>query len=118
VASRIRGNIAKISYNEFHLKNTAYVKSAIFGKNKDLCFSNNFVLNRADVKKIEQSDPKIQTKLEQNTAIAFDHKQKAQKLKFDLEAKMTEECSKGELLVKTLKDEAAAEEKKIKYCEE
>merc|ERR1712160_94503 len=45
-------------------------------------------------------------------------KQKAQKLKFDLDAKMTEESSKGELKVKTLRDETAAEEKKVKYNEE
>jgi len=62
VASRIRGNISKISYNEFHIKNTSYVNSAIFGNNKEICFGNNFVLTRVDVKSIKQSDPKIQKK--------------------------------------------------------
>merc|ERR1711976_285756 len=72
VASRIRGNISKISYNEFHIKNTSYINSAIFGNSKEICFGNNFVLSRVDVKTITQSDPKIQKKLEQNTAIALD----------------------------------------------
>jgi len=120
VASRIRGTVSQKTYNEFHLKNTEIVKGAIFGKGKsELLFEdNNFVITQCDVKKIEPADPAIRKKLEMNTSISLDMKQKAQKLKFNLDAKLTEEQSKGELNVKTLQDNTAAEEKKVKFNEE
>jgi len=120
MASRIRGMVSQKTYNEFHLKNTPIVKDAIFGKGKNqlLFEQNNFVITQCDVKKIEPADADIRKKLEKNTSISLDLKQKAQKLKFNLDATLTEESYKGELLVKTLQDNTAAEKKKVKFNEE
>jgi len=120
MASRVRGVVSQQTYNDFHLKNTTIVKDAIFGKNKKhlLFEENNFMITQCDVKKIEPADVNIRQKLEKNTSISLDLKQKAHKLKFDLEAQMTEESYKGELQVKTLQDNTLAEEKKIKFNEE
>lgn len=119
IASRIRGIVSQKSYNEFHLQNTPIVKAAIFGSGNHLKFDqNSFVITQCDVKKIQPADIAIRKKLEKNTSISLDLKQKAQKLKFDLDAKLTEESFKGELLVKTLQDSTLAEEKKVQFNQE
>jgi len=114
VASRIRGAVSSICYNDFHSKNAAFVKNAIFG-DKESCFfpENNFVLYQCDVKQIEPADMEIRDNLKRTNATALELKTKATELEYNLMSKIAEEESHGELQVQSMKDRTETARKKI-----
>lgn len=114
VASRIRGAVSSIAYNDFHSKNASFVKNAIFG-NKAECFfpENNFMLNQCDVKQIEPADLDIRENLKKTNAKSLELKTKATELEYNLLAQQQEEQSRGELEVRALSDKTEAAQKRV-----
>jgi len=114
VASRIRGAVSSIAYNDFHSKSAAFVKNSIF-KNNTECFfpENNFVLNQCDVKQIEPADLDIRENLKKTNAKSLELKTKATELEYELLAKQQEEQSRGELEVRALADKTEAAQKRV-----
>lgn len=109
IASRIRGTVSSIPYNEFHHNYSAIIKQACFGRHGYFQFDeNNFRIKECDVKNQYIADVEIREKLKSNTSLAIELKTRANELKYELQRKMIEEESKGKLILQKLKDETRA----------
>ncbi len=114
LASRIRGIVSSIPYNEFHHNYATIIKQAVFGKTGFYEFhQNNFRVIECDVKSQNILDLEIREKLKSNTSMAIELKTRANELKYELQRKMIEEESKGKLILQKLKDETRAAEAQI-----
>jgi len=114
VASRIRGAVSQIQYNEFHHNYSSIVKSAVFGDLSECFFpDNNFCLTECDVKSLEPFEANIREKLKQNTSQAIDFKTKASELEFKMKSKILEEESEGQLEIQRLVDWTKAAEAQV-----
>jgi len=114
IASRIRGIVSQIPYNEFHHNYSSIIKQAVFGKTGYYQFSeNDFRVMECDVKNQDIADLDIREKLKNNTSLAIELKTKANELKYELQRKMIEENSKGKLILQKLKDDTRAAEAQI-----
>jgi major vault protein len=114
LASRIRGSVSAIPYNEFHHNYASIIKQAVFGKIGFYHFDqNDFRITECDVKSQNILDIEIREKLKSNTSLAIELKTKANELKYELQRKMIEEESKGKLILQKLKDETRAAEAQI-----
>lgn len=114
VASRIRGAVSKIPYNEFHHNYSTIVHKAVFGASSEYIQSeNNFVLTSCDVKSLEPYEVEIREKLKKNTAQAIDLKTKGSELEYLLKQKILEEDSRGQLEIQRLVNETMAAEKRV-----
>lgn len=65
IASRVRGAVSAVSFEEFHSHSSIKIKEAVFGKEKDgnirseMFFpANNLVINSVDIKNLEVTDVK------------------------------------------------------------
>merc|ERR1712032_1024053 len=109
IASRIRGSVSSISYDQFHHNYSNIIKKAVFGSSEDFVFEeNNFVITECDVKSQELIDENIREMLKKNTSLAIQLKTKANELKYDLQRKLLEEESNGQLVLQKLEDEKKA----------
>ena len=114
LASRIRGIVSSIPYDEFHHNYASIIKQAVFGKTGFYQFDqNDFRILECDVKSQNILDLEIREKLKSNTSMAIELKTRANELKYELQRKMIEEESKGKLILQKLKDETRAAEAQI-----
>jgi major vault protein len=114
LASRIRGVVSSIPYNEFHHNYSSIIKQACFGRTGYYqFFENDFRITECDVKNQYIKDVEIREKLKSNTSMAIELKTKANELKYELQRKMIEEESKGKLILQKLKDETRAADAQI-----
>lgn len=114
MASRIRGTVSSIPYNEFHHNYSAIIKQACFGRHGFFQFDeNNFRIRECDVKNQYIEDVEIREKLKNNTSLAIELKTRANELKYELQRKMMEEESNGKLILQKLKDETRAADAQI-----
>jgi len=114
LASRIRGIVSSIPYNEFHHNYSTIIKQAVFGRTGYYQFpENDFKVMECDVKNQNIQDLEIREKLKSNTSLAIELKTKANELKYELQRKMIEEESKGKLILQKLKDETRAADAQI-----
>lgn len=114
LASRIRGIVSSIPYNEFHHNYSSIIKQACFGRSGYYHFhENDFRIIECDVKNQYIHDLEIREKLKNNTSMAIELKTKANELKYELQRKMIEEESKGKLILQKLKDETRAADAQI-----
>lgn len=114
IASRIRGIVSSVEYNEFHHNYSNIVKQAVFGKNGFYLFpENDFKVMECDVKSQSIKDEEIREKLKNNTSMAIELKTRANELKYELQRKTIEEESKGKLVLQKLKDETRAADAQI-----
>lgn len=114
LASRIRGIVSSIPYNEFHHNYSSIIKQACFGRTGFYQFQeNDFRIVECDVKNQYIKDEEIREKLKSNTSMAIELKTKANELKYELQRKMIEEESKGKLILQKLKDETRAADAQI-----
>lgn len=63
IASRVRGAVSAITFEEFHHHSSTKIKEAVFGKDKDgnirnemFFTTNNLVINSVDIKNLEVTD--------------------------------------------------------------
>lgn len=118
VASKIRGIVSGIPYNEFHHNYSRIVKEAVFGQKTECFFpENHFVLTQCDVKQLEPNDMSIRDKLKKNTSQSIDLKTKASELEYKMKSKILEEESEGQLKLKRFEDETKAAEQQVKLDE-
>lgn len=116
VASRVRGVVAGIPFEQFHKYSADIIRSAVFGKDEagsvreELLFSsNNLVITNVDVQSIEPIDQNMQDSLSKSVQMAIEIATKSIEMSAQHEAKRTEQKARGELERQKLQNEKEAE---------
>jgi major vault protein len=79
IASRVRGAVSAISFEEFHHHSSVKIKEAVFGKDKEgnirneMHFpTNNLVITSVDIKNMEVTDQKTRENLSKSINLAIE----------------------------------------------
>lgn len=124
VASRIRGKVAQVAFDEFHRHSTSLIKKAVFGVEKDgtikqrLRFdANQLVVTNVDIQSIEPVDLQMSESLSKSVQMAIEISTKSIERAAEHEAKRTEQMAKGLLERQKLTNEKEAENARVKLFE-
>lgn len=117
IASRIRANVAGISFDNFHKHSATLVKGAVFGIDNRtqepksiLRFpSNRLVVTSVDVQGIEVLDEKTRNALNQSVKMAIEITTQSQEAGARQEASVREQQARGMLETQVIQDKARAE---------
>jgi major vault protein len=119
LASRIRGAVSSVSFDEFHKKRKDLLQNAVFGTNPDgtskgvLMFPMNFLcITSVDVQNPEPVDPRMRDSLMKSQTLNIDITTKKQELAARHQAMRQEQESRGELEIQKYNDYAQAESAK------
>lgn len=124
IASRVRGAVSGITFEDFHHHSSVKIREAVFGKNKDgslkeeLFFpSNGMMITSVDIQNVEITDEKTRNYLAKSINQAIEIHTKSQEANSKHQAERLDQEAKGQLLRQKLEDDARAEESKIKLLE-
>ncbi|XP_073239748.1 major vault protein-like [Porites lutea] len=124
VASRIRGMVAQVPFDEFHRYSTSVIKKAVFGVDKDgkikqrLRFdANQLVVTNIDIQSIEPVDLHMSESLSKSVQMAIEISTKSIERAAEHEAKRTEQMAKGMLERQKLTNEKEAENARVSLFE-
>ncbi|XP_035826504.1 major vault protein-like [Aplysia californica] len=115
IASRVRGAVAQVPFDEFHKNSATLIRSAVFGYENDrigtsLRFSqNNLVITSVDIQSVEPVDQRTREALQKSVQLAIEITTKSQEAAAKHEAERLEQQAKGRLERQKLQDEAEAE---------
>jgi len=124
IASRIRGRVARTTFDEFHRYSTRIVKEAVFGVDEEdnvrnaLIFSeNNMTVTNIDVQSIEPVDTQMRDSLLKSVQMAIEISTQSIERAASHEARRHEQTAKGNLEKNKLQNEKAAESARINLYE-
>lgn len=124
IASRVRGAVSGITFEDFHHHSSIKIREAVFGKNKEgavreelIFHSNQLVITSVDIQNVEITDEKTRNYLAKSINQAIEINTKSQEANSKHQAERLDQEAKGQLLRQKLEDDARAEESKIKLLE-
>jgi len=116
IASRVRGAVAAVTFDNFHKHSAKIIRSAVFGrdeeghvKNKFLFSSNHLVITNIDIQSVEPVDQRTRDSLQKSVQLAIEITTKSQEASARHEAERNEQEAKGRLERQRIHDEAEAE---------
>jgi len=123
IASRVRGAVARQTFDNFHKHSADLIREAVFGREGDQInnrfrFSqNNLVITNIDIQSVEPVDSKTRDALQKSVQLAIEITTKSQEATAKHEAERREQEARGKLERQKISDEAAAEEQKAKLLQ-
>merc|ERR1712100_234922 len=124
VASRVRGAVASVPFDEFHKYSARLIRKAVFGVdeegkiNDDYLFpANGLVITNIDIQSVEPVDQRTRDALQKSVQLAIEITTKSQEAAARHEAERLEQEAKGRLERQKMGDEAAAESKRRELLE-
>jgi len=119
IASRIRGAVSSVTFEDFHKRRKDLIQIAVFGTNSDgtprenLFFhANNLQINYVDVQNPEPIDPRMKESLFKAQTLNIEITTRTQELNANHQAMKLEQESKGRLEIQKFNDQAQAEDAK------
>jgi len=119
IASRVRGAVASVPFDEFHKHSALVICKAVFGvdadgepKNRFKFNSNNLVISNIDIQSVEPVDQRTRDGLQKSVQLAIEITTSSQEATARHEAARFEQEAKGRLERQKIQDEAKAEEAK------
>jgi len=110
VASRVRGAVAQVAFDNFHKNSASLIRSAVFGKKDRLMFdANRLVITSIDIQAVEPVDAKTRESLQKSVQLAIGITTQSQEAAARHDAERTEQEARGRLDRQKIQDEAAAE---------
>ena len=115
LASRIRGAVAQVPFDEFHKNSSSIIRAAVFGYENDqiktsLRFpQNNLVITSVDIQSVEPVDQRTRDSLMKSVQLAIEITTKSQEASAKHEADRLEQQARGRLERQKLEDESEAE---------
>jgi len=117
MASRIRGAVSSITFDDFHKNSAKIIEVAVFGmdpetkqvKNMLKFTANNFVVTSVDIKSVEPVDQRTRDSLLKSVTLAIEITTQSQEAAARREAERHEQESQGKLERQRIEDEAASE---------
>jgi len=118
IASRVRGAVARQTFDNFHKHSADLIREAVFGKegetinNRFIFSQNNLVITNIDIQSVEPVDSKTRDALQKSVQLAIEITTKSQEATAKHEAERREQEARGKLERQKISDEAAAEAQK------
>mmetsp|Transcript_29108 Transcript_29108/g.26506 ORF Transcript_29108/g.26506 Transcript_29108/m.26506 type:complete len:855 (+) Transcript_29108:55-2619(+) len=119
VASRVRGAVSSVTFDDFHKKRKDLIQLAVFGAKPDgspreeLIFkTNNLIITNVDVQNPEPIDPKMKESLFKSQSLNIDITTRTQEMNARHRAQRQAQESQGELEIQKYNDLSRAEEAK------
>jgi len=111
IASRVRGNVAQQSFDNFHKSSADIIRKAVFGEGKNRFHfkANNLVLTNVDIQSVEPVDSRTRDALQKSIQLAIEITTKSQEAAARQEAERREQAARGRLERQKIEDEAEAE---------
>ncbi|GAB6028612.1 hypothetical protein CHUAL_004449 [Chamberlinius hualienensis] len=124
IASRIRGAVAGVPFDDFHKSSAHLIRSAVFGvdENKKIRRSfnfpqNNLVITSVDIQSVEPVDQRTRDSLQKSVQLAIEITTNSQEAAARHEAQRIEQQAKGRLERQRINDEAEAEKARKELLE-
>jgi len=120
LASKIRGAVSSVSFDDFHKNSAAIIQRAVFGNNMEstkpkdtLNFAaNNLMVTSVDIKSVEPVDQRTRDSLQKSVTLAIEITTQSQEASAKREAERIEQEAKGKLERQRITDEALAEKER------
>ena len=117
MASRIRGAVSSVTFDDFHRNSAGIIQAAIFGvdpekgqaKSKLTFSANNLVVTSVDIRAVEPVDQRTRDSLQKSVTQAIEITTQSQEAAARREAERVEQEAKGRLERQRIVDEAEAE---------
>lgn len=116
VASRIRGAVAAVNFDDFHKNSASIIRASVFGLDenkkirKEFKFpQNNLYLTSVDIQAVEPIDQRTRDSLQKSVQLAIEITTNSQEAAAKHEAERLEQEAKGKLERQKIVDEAEAE---------
>ncbi|XP_048584492.1 major vault protein isoform X2 [Nematostella vectensis] len=116
IASRIRANVAQVTFDEFHRYSAKIIRKAVFGvdekgnvRNRLRFDDNRLVVTNIDIQSIEPVDLNMRDSLSKSVQMAIEISTKSIEMAAAQEAKRTEQAARGQLERQKLTNEKDAE---------
>jgi len=116
IASRVRGAVATVSFDNFHKHSAKIIRQAVFGvddtekiRNRFAFTSNNLVITNIDIQSVEPVDQRTRDSLQKSVQLAIEITTKSQEAAARHEAERLEQEARGRLERQKINDEAEAE---------
>eukprot|EP01127_Copromyxa_protea_P017169 TRINITY_DN51_c0_g1_i4.p1 TRINITY_DN51_c0_g1~~TRINITY_DN51_c0_g1_i4.p1 ORF type:complete len:813 (-),score=235.01 TRINITY_DN51_c0_g1_i4:46-2484(-) len=117
IASRVRGEVALHSFDEFHRNSAKIIRTAVFGideknkiRNRFAFSANNLVISNIDIQSVEPVDSRTRDALQKSVQLAIEITTRSQEAEARHEAERREQVSRGQIEKFKLLNEAKAEE--------
>ncbi len=117
VASRIRGAVAAVNFDDFHKNSASIIRASVFGLDenkkirKEFKFpQNNLYLTSVDIQAVEPIDQRTRDSLQKSVQLAIEITTNSQEAAARHEAERLEQQAKGKLERQKIIDEAEAEQ--------
>jgi len=117
VASRVRGAVARVNFDDFHKNSAKLIRASVFGRegNKEFSFpANGLVITGIDIISVDPMSKQTQDALQKSVQIAIAITTETQQAAAQQEADKISEQAKGKLRMQELQDEADVEASKMK----
>jgi major vault protein len=115
IASRVRGHVAQVAFDEFHRYSATLIRKAVFDNESsdELRFANyNLVITNVDIQSVEPVDQRTRDALQKSVQLAIEITTKSQEAAARHEAERREQEARGLLERQKIVDEAEAEKAK------
>jgi len=116
VASRIRGAVSSVTFDDFHKKRKDLIQNAVFGTNPDgtpkpefFLSTNNLCITSVDVQNPEPVDPRMRESLFKAQTLNIDITTRTSELNAHHQALLLEQESTGRLEIQKYNDQAQSE---------
>ncbi|CAL1533849.1 unnamed protein product [Lymnaea stagnalis] len=123
IASRVRGAVAQVTFDDFHKNSAKIIRSSVFGfkdgkVGSHLTFSqNNLVITNVDIQSVEPVDQRTRDSLQKSVQLAIEITTNSQEATARHEAERLEQEAKGRLERQKIMDEAEAEKSRRELLE-
>jgi len=116
IASRVRGAVAAVPFDQFHRHSAKIIRTAVFGTddqnkvNKTFQFpANNLTFTNIDIQSVEPVDSRTRDSLQKSVQLAIEITTKSQEASARHEAERLEQEARGKIERQKILDEAEAE---------
>ncbi|XP_066297979.1 major vault protein-like isoform X2 [Branchiostoma lanceolatum] len=116
VASRVRGAVAGVQFDDFHKNSARIIRASVFGldesnkvRNVFTFPQNNLVITSVDIQSVEPVDQRTRDSLQKSVTLAIEITTNSQEAAARHEAERVEQEAKGRLERQKIQDEAEAE---------
>lgn len=117
IASRVRGTVASVAFDEFHKNSARIIRSSVFGTDSHKKIldrfvfpQNKLVITNIDIQSVEPVDNKTRESLQKSVQLAIEITTKSQEASAKHKAELAEQEARGLLERQKIADQSSAEQ--------